>query len=1328
MTHQYSRAERLLIRPFSASPSPQPGAADATDQPVIPSSAMGNLPVDQKGKGRETDTQPGTTPRLPMGPAGLINLPEELQAKVSRLVDMSVACRYLAAQCQVRQGNWSDALEMLGEANPFRHSDRSGAAVPNIDGGIKVEASMCHLRGILMLKLNRGDQAKLCFMEALTLDVKCYDAFNQLIGGEMMTPDEEWEFIQGLAYKQQTNEDADFVQLMYTSRLRKCKHIEEHALTRQRLVEDYKLSDNPDVLYSFADALYTQFRWADCFVITTRILELVAFHDATLPLHIACMYHLSHLQSKLFVLAHELVDREPENPISWYAVGVWYFGAKKWSQARQYFSKTSLMDPRFGPAWIAFAHTFAREGEHDHAVTAYSTCARMFAGSHLPLLFIGMEQMMLSNHQLAEEALHAAHAACDSDPLLINELGVMAFTRGEYQEAANLFERSLVLARVTQSSEKSWTTTYLNLGTSYRKLKDYEKAKYNYQRVLEIEPQHPQGLGFLGMVYHFQDQVDKAIVKYHEALSVDPINGHLVELLNLALESNIACGSWEKVYPGGEEAFRGMMASLKSKITKRAAEARPGDGNHVEEPMNVALGCPDWDLLDSILSMLLASPSLPEKTLDVCQHTCSQLVSGDGQWSSTVNPQTVHRLFSVLVNIANLMHRIDSTMPATTECYMRAVEVVIQSPQSHCSASRLTFQDFVLAAWTIGLALTFVRESRVPPHIAHALKSGGHANILTRVGNSHFDVMQAVHDAGDDLMQALVDPATGTLPALTLFPEQIIQLSAFLFAPRKGVLPGILMNHPAHPPNEHTTLNVKVATASVLLSLARRYQSADGAALFSDQKQSYLNSDGIVLLLHYVAASLYPNASIFNDIGVILCGLGPGESATGPQGQKMSGRDIARLYYERGLQADPTHPHLLSNLGSLLKDAGHTVHAIGIFNHALTVHPDLDIALVNMANTLKDAGQCAEAVPYYLKAISVNPDISDAYCGLSHSMNAVSDVWMQKAIEICEKQLSDANSQAAGLLRSKSLDEWLELVRFACGRSLSPVEEKGWVRRFQLFLVDDSSKVSGAYDEGSFFIRTMEWCLARLQHAWYIKEYGNSARSDTPRHSLSNVNRPTLPNSGLLSSMKYPRLPYILPFHTFTLPLSSRMIRLIAHRNALNAFFAATTYTGRTAIVHPPPPPPLHGRLNIGYMSSDFNRQSRWIYQRGEKRNFRCTTLSSTNIADGIRGHVGGWYAIPFYCFPFSCLSVDLGWCDYLVCDPIACPPDTFAVVSGRSKCTTSKQGNNSCDDVGVPVSEGCDPASPSTNWIYTECPIYMPVGVLAFLYGVVLKMANTRN
>lgn len=51
--------------------------------------------------------------------------------------------------------------------------------------------------------------------------------------------------------------------------------------------------------------------------------------------------------------------------------------------------------------------------------------------SHLPLLYVGMEQLCLSNLSYADEALGAAYQMCDSDPLLINELGVMAFHRRE---------------------------------------------------------------------------------------------------------------------------------------------------------------------------------------------------------------------------------------------------------------------------------------------------------------------------------------------------------------------------------------------------------------------------------------------------------------------------------------------------------------------------------------------------------------------------------------------------------------------------------------------------------------------------------------------------------------------------------------------------------------------------------------------------------------------------------------------------------------------------------------------------------------------------------
>jgi len=129
MQNQYARAERLLTRPFS------------TSSPVHPSTppllTNGDMSFNNKGKGREQDMPPMPIPRLPLGPKAMVEQADTHEG-VSRLVDMSVACRYLAAQCLVRQGNWNGATEMLGEANPFRDSGRNGPAIPNIDGGIKV--------------------------------------------------------------------------------------------------------------------------------------------------------------------------------------------------------------------------------------------------------------------------------------------------------------------------------------------------------------------------------------------------------------------------------------------------------------------------------------------------------------------------------------------------------------------------------------------------------------------------------------------------------------------------------------------------------------------------------------------------------------------------------------------------------------------------------------------------------------------------------------------------------------------------------------------------------------------------------------------------------------------------------------------------------------------------------------------------------------------------------------------------------------------------------------------------------------------------------------
>ncbi|KAG9103103.1 anaphase promoting complex subunit cdc16 [Ceratobasidium sp. 370] len=415
LTNQYSRAERLLTRPFNFS-----AAATRTTQ------STGEQPLDMiQGEG------------------------------VSRLVDVSVACRYLAAQCQVKSGNWTEAMEMLGDSNPFAGSSNSGSTIPNSDGGIKVEASMCYLRGLLMLRLNRADRAKECLLEALALDVKCYEAFELLIGGEMMGVDEEWALVEGLAYRDQAQEQAEFVKLMYTTRLKKFKHSAEIDAARRRLMEEYNLAENPDVLFGHADSL-----------------------------------------------------------------------------------KTSLMDPRFGPAWIAFAHAFAYEGEHDQAIVAYSTSARLFPGSHLPQLFIGIEHIQLSNMQLAESHLSAAASLCDTDPVLLNELGVVAYENRRYEEALGHFSNAAARAGEVRGSQAIWSTLYLNQAHAHRKLGRIDEAKAGYMRVLELEPRHAVAISSLGVAHHLLFELEDAIARYHEALAIEPLSAHVIDLLNNAVQAN----------------------------------------------------------------------------------------------------------------------------------------------------------------------------------------------------------------------------------------------------------------------------------------------------------------------------------------------------------------------------------------------------------------------------------------------------------------------------------------------------------------------------------------------------------------------------------------------------------------------------------------------------------------------------------------------------------------------------------------------------------------------------------------------------------------------
>ncbi|KAF3021513.1 hypothetical protein G7054_g13996 [Neopestalotiopsis clavispora] len=486
------------------------------------------------------------------------------QAFLSRqdLISRNPSCRYLAGHCYIKQSRYDEALAVLGDRNPTHlivsstnkrktpknsgKSDKSSRRRDESDeetANRRFEAAMCFLRGICYAKQNAFDRAKECYKDAVRIDVQCFEAFQQLMKNSLMSPDEEWQFLESLDFDSinvggdisSSQEAAEFTKMLYTTRLSKYRNPTSFVTACETLSTHYNLESNPDLLLARADLLYTQCRYKDALEITDSILAEDKYNFSVYPLHLACMYELKK-KANLFLVAHDLADSHPEEPVTWLAVGIYYFAIDKIAEARRYFSKASMMDAHFGPAWIGFAHTFAAEGEHDQAISAYSTAARLFMGTHLPQVFLGMQNHALNNMTLADEFLKTAYGLCKTDPLLLNEMGVVYYHQDRPLDAVKLFVRALEVAEDIDSEPAAWLAARTNLAHAYRRAKKYPEAMEQFDEVLRLGGKDAAIYSAKGLLFMELGQPEEAIVVLHQALAINAQDPIATELLNKALE------------------------------------------------------------------------------------------------------------------------------------------------------------------------------------------------------------------------------------------------------------------------------------------------------------------------------------------------------------------------------------------------------------------------------------------------------------------------------------------------------------------------------------------------------------------------------------------------------------------------------------------------------------------------------------------------------------------------------------------------------------------------------------------------------------------------
>lgn len=134
-----------------------------------------------------------------------------------------------------------------------------------------------------------------------------------------------------------------------------------------------------------------------------------------------------------------------------------------------------------------------------------------------------MEHAKLENWKLAGEFLELAREGCDCDPLLFNELGILAFQKLKYTDAIDNFEKAIKVVLEAGSSLRFWASTLCNLGHTYRRMgynftdpRHFLKARGYFRDAMENEAVRESCCAGLGLMDYLDNNIEGAVDWLHK--------------------------------------------------------------------------------------------------------------------------------------------------------------------------------------------------------------------------------------------------------------------------------------------------------------------------------------------------------------------------------------------------------------------------------------------------------------------------------------------------------------------------------------------------------------------------------------------------------------------------------------------------------------------------------------------------------------------------------------------------------------------------------------------------------------------------------------------
>ncbi len=199
---------------------------------------------------------------------------------------------------------------------------------------------------------------------------------------------------------------------------------------------------------------------------------------------------------------------------------------------RIYLQMAQALRPDSDAVLVTLAQVAEQQRDSQEAISYYERIPQSSPLKRIAELQLGLNLADLDRHEEAEVHLKKLLEDDPSDMRAYLALGGVYASQEKYREAAGLYDEAV--QQLGTPIPDNWNI-YYQRGIAYERLKEWPKAEPNFRTALELYPDQPQVLNYLG--YSWVDMnmnLEEGLEMIRKAVNLRPNDGYIVDSLGWA--------------------------------------------------------------------------------------------------------------------------------------------------------------------------------------------------------------------------------------------------------------------------------------------------------------------------------------------------------------------------------------------------------------------------------------------------------------------------------------------------------------------------------------------------------------------------------------------------------------------------------------------------------------------------------------------------------------------------------------------------------------------------------------------------------------------------